>query len=529
MTIETVFKAEAQAGLTKAIQDNVVKAATSIKSLKHINSKSDLTEKDYNIINKAKANANPGQIDLYYLETVLVSTGWNKNDDVFLPDETWAARHTPEDKMFNYMHDEGDIIGHMTGSFIEDFDGNIIPDDTPLKDIPSDFNIITPAVIYAKWSNPERQERIDAIIADIESGGDKWKVSMECLFPAFDYAAINMGTGEQLIIPRNESSASLTQHLRAYGGQGVYEDYRIGRALRRQTYSGKGLVDEPANEKSKVRKGSMTGTAANTTIVVPNSIVWNATSLDNFTTSSGTSNYDITWTVDNFKTLATNLEENEMADTNETIKQELAQAKKELNDIKAEMDQKRKEEVQAKTDELSQTISEKDTKITELEGSIADKDQEIKDLEDKLTAAETEKVEAEKTVASLEKDKLVASRKAEFISAGAEETEADSLVEEWADADDKQFARIVELVKKAAEAKFHEYDMSDDDKKKKKMEDAKKSKGSDDSDDDDASAALDDVEDDEDSSVALNSDQDEDETKTVQKSLASYFQKSSRK
>ena len=34
-------------------------------------------------LKKLIAKSNPDQLDLYYLESVLVSTGWNKNDDVF--------------------------------------------------------------------------------------------------------------------------------------------------------------------------------------------------------------------------------------------------------------------------------------------------------------------------------------------------------------------------------------------------------------------------------------------------------------
>ena len=72
------------------------------------------------------ANANPQQVDLYYIKSVLVSTGWNKNDDVFGPDITFAARNTPEDKQFNFMHDENDIIGHITGSYVVDRNGDRI-------------------------------------------------------------------------------------------------------------------------------------------------------------------------------------------------------------------------------------------------------------------------------------------------------------------------------------------------------------------------------------------------------------------
>ena len=72
---------------------------------------------DPSILEKIMAE-NKDQIDLHYIESVLVSCGWNKNDDVFLAQSTWDARSTPEDKQFNFMHDENDIIGHITGSYV---------------------------------------------------------------------------------------------------------------------------------------------------------------------------------------------------------------------------------------------------------------------------------------------------------------------------------------------------------------------------------------------------------------------------
>ena len=78
------------------------------------------------LLHKIKADANPEQLDLHYLKSVLVSTGWNKNDDVFSSQATWEARNTPEDKQFNFMHDESDIIGHITSSLVIDENGNEI-------------------------------------------------------------------------------------------------------------------------------------------------------------------------------------------------------------------------------------------------------------------------------------------------------------------------------------------------------------------------------------------------------------------
>ena len=137
---------------------------------------------DSEIIKLVAGKSNPDQFDLYYLESVLVSTGWNKNDDVFTNAETWAARSTPEDKQFNFMHNENDIIGHITDSYVIDKTGNKISAEE--EEAPKDFDIITEAVLYNSWTDPENRERMSQIIAEIEEG--KWFVSMECLFSDFD-------------------------------------------------------------------------------------------------------------------------------------------------------------------------------------------------------------------------------------------------------------------------------------------------------------------------------------------------------
>ena len=106
-------------------------------------------------------------------EVSLVSTGWNKNDDVFQTKATWDARHTPEDKQFNFMHNENDIIGHIARDYVVDKNGNVVEDDTQ----PDDFDIITEAVLYNSWTDPENRQRMNQIIAEIEEG--KWFVSMD--------------------------------------------------------------------------------------------------------------------------------------------------------------------------------------------------------------------------------------------------------------------------------------------------------------------------------------------------------------
>ena len=206
-------------------------AATLKKSEAPFPELKDLTDIELEKLGIAKAE-NKNQIDLYYLESVLVSTGWNKNDDVFLSEATWAARNTPEDKQFNFMHDENDIIGHITGSYVLTKDGKAVADDDATK--PDEFDIVTQAVLYNSWTDEENRERMQKIISEIED--DKWYVSMECLFAGFNYAVIN-DKGEAKILARDEESSFLTKHLRAYGGTGEYEGYKIGRALANISFS----------------------------------------------------------------------------------------------------------------------------------------------------------------------------------------------------------------------------------------------------------------------------------------------------
>ena len=41
------------------------------------------------------------QPDLALVVSILVSTGWNRNDDIFTPEEVWAARLSPLHKPMN--------------------------------------------------------------------------------------------------------------------------------------------------------------------------------------------------------------------------------------------------------------------------------------------------------------------------------------------------------------------------------------------------------------------------------------------
>jgi len=238
-----VFSAEREAGLEDLIQANASVALLADATI---------TE-PFEVSETAKAYLlataeNKGQIDLHYIKTLMVSTGWNKNDDVFDSAEMWAARHSPEDKPFNFEHNQADIIGHITGSQAVDVELKPIPETTPVAELPNPYHIVTTAVLYKIWEDPERQARMDRLTAEIARGG--WFVSMEALFHGFDYS-VKTAKGRRTVA-RNEKTAFLTKHLRAYGGDGTYEGAQIGRVLRKIVFSGKGLVKKPANPDSVI-------------------------------------------------------------------------------------------------------------------------------------------------------------------------------------------------------------------------------------------------------------------------------------
>jgi predicted secreted protein len=349
------------------------------------------------LLDKVKASSNPNQIDLYYLKSILVSTGWNKNDDVFDPLQTWAARSTPEDKQFNLMHNENDIIGHITGCYVVDADGNKInaaENDTA----PSEFDIITEAVIYNSWTNPENRERMKKIISEIEEG--KWFVSMECLFAGFDYA-VKDSVGKTKVVARTEDSAFLTKHLRAYGGTGEYEGYQIGRLLRDISFSGKGLVSRPANPRSIILDSSK------------------AFSVDEQQTISNVSEGEVN-----------------MSDINEEKQLETAPvveeaAKVEATEVKAEIN------------------------VSELEASLAAKETELQayaskvtTLEDTIAGLQKELAEMNKEMLNMKKKEKDRSRKEKLVMAGFEEAEADESLSLYDALSDDAFEAVVAAMKK---------------------------------------------------------------------------------
>lgn len=179
--------------------------------------------------------------DLMYGSAILVSTVMNKNDDVFLPDHTWSARHTPINTPYNEEHQSEEIIGHIVASRALNEYGEVIEE---CDEAPEYFDIEADFVIY-KSIFPE----IAMAIAE-NAPKNKQFVSMECRFNDFDYAVFDTDDSAR-IIARNERTAFLSKYLRSYGGNGVYNNKRIGRVLKNIRFTGMGNVKVPANPASE--------------------------------------------------------------------------------------------------------------------------------------------------------------------------------------------------------------------------------------------------------------------------------------
>jgi hypothetical protein len=364
----------------------------------------------------AKALSNPDQIDLYYLDCILASIGWNKNDDVFDKYEMWKARLTPVDKPFNLMHDGNDIIGHITGSLAINPDGEIIDDETELDNLPDIFDIYTSSVIYKVWPDDARTEQIAELIEEIDEG--KWFVSMECLFPGFDYAVID-SEGNEKIIERTKETAFLTKHLRAYKGKGEYKGYKIGRLLRDFTFSGKGLVNEPANPRSVILNDVLTFSGTEASVQI-------------FSETKG-------------NIQMTDINVDQLQKTVEKLEKALANAQTENIQMKSKADEEAKQSYETKIADLDKEIAEIKTQLVSKEGTIAE-------LQTAISESKTVAQTKEDELVAIKAEMLKVARSSKLTSAGVELDKVEAIVSKYASVDETIFDDIVSLHAEAKKA-----------------------------------------------------------------------------
>ena len=409
-----IYSQEKFDGLEKAISQSKSFAFQSVIKESDNTDEAKLLAKASKTLDSALAT-NEGQVDLHYVNTILVSTGWNKNDDVFSSEQVWDARTSPEDKPFNLEHNPADIIGHITASKAINEDGKVI---SASSEMPDKFHILTSGVIYKHIASrdPELSNRISTIIEEIGRG--EWFVSMEALFKDFDYA-VQTPDGESRVVARNEDSAFLTKHLRSYGGTGFYEGYKVGRLLKEITFSGKGLVRKPANPESVFVFNDFDPFNKNTPVASELQTVSSSLILDEKENSS-------------------------MSDTNEL------QAKVDsLTKRLAEMDEAA---VQAKFDDFGIKIEEQEAALTDLaeaKQTLEEQLSESTSAKEALEAQLAEVTEARNALQS-ELDVIVAeaeqaAKVASLVEAGLSKESAEEVIAKFEGVSEEQFASIVEV------------------------------------------------------------------------------------
>lgn len=370
--------------------------------------------------------------DLYHISSILASVGINKNDDVFLPEEIWAAKDTPIHKQVNFGHNEKDIVGAIIGSAVLDKDGNKIIDPLNITNI---NDIVSHAVIWSKWEDSDLQDRLHKIITDIEE--NKLFVSMECLFKQFDYLLIKpdletsgrdkYGGGSQSIIKRTKETAFLSKYLRILGGEGEYNGYKIYRILRNFTFSGKALVTNPANARSIISDHLADDTKEEEFKLKSEELEPSNKQCAN-------------------KLLAENIMDEVAMNA---MKAELAAAKAELENFK----KAEAEKVSAAINELKAQNEVLQKQVAELT-NVAQAAKE--DMEKTKTEAEKDKemmkeecsvklAEAEAKVIALEGEKVTAERKTQLATANVDSAKAEEILKTWASVSNDQFADIVKL------------------------------------------------------------------------------------
>lgn len=359
----------------------------------------------------------PESEDLFYTRSILVSTGRNKNDDVFDPVETWRARYSSIDKPTNIEHDETRIIGHITANWIIDDNGRLIDDETPIGELPSSFHIANSAVIYKHWKNPELVAQAMELIDSIKAGN--MFVSMECAFSGFDYYLYN--ETESRLIPRTAETAYLSQYLRAYGGSGVYGNDRVARVLRNIVFTGKGYVQKPAN---------------------PDSIIFHNREMRE---KSGV--YDKC-------SAQIKTEENKMS---EILEKQVAELKSRLDEASKANEELRDKLAKADIEKYEARIAELEKQLSDAECMTKKKEKQMaEDLEKaeeakacmcqqfEETQKENEALKAE--LQNIKKEALLQARVNAFVERGFSKEDAASKAKEFASLDDETFSRVVALV-----------------------------------------------------------------------------------
>jgi len=432
-----VFESEKKSGLEERIRSQASLAyASPLCSLDTLPTalSSDVTSSCQKALNEFVARAGRDDEDVYHTFSILVTTSWNKNDDVFSKEEVWASKNTPKYKPANIEHDEKKIVGGIVGSWPVDASFGLIPEEVSADSLPDPFHILVSSVIYRQWQDPEYRSRAEDLIEKIESG--EMFVSMECVFRGFDYAVVTPD-GSNHMIPRNAETAFLTSHLRAYGGEGSYQDHKVGRLLKNITFSGKGFVQRPAN---------------------PDSIIFDKKHIFDFANVSMAKNLFSTGDgvkikVENEIFSNSNIQENSdmsneiLSDQIDELKEALASAKAENKALLEKLSKANVEKLESQIGELTQSVETLNEDLTQAKEDLSASNSKAEELEAQVAEEVEAKIKAEGQLQTLERERMTAARVATLVEAGLSEEDALSKVEVFESLTDDQFEAIAETLR----------------------------------------------------------------------------------
>jgi hypothetical protein len=456
----TVFDAEREAGIEEQIRSQASLAYVSqlCPAAPAAKSKNAFKPLNKNLLKDIKAIAGQKDKDVFRTFSILVSTSWNKNDDVFSQEEVWAARETPTYKPANLEHDEKKIVGGIIGTWPVDDEYNLIDPNVSLDELPEVYHLLVSSVIYNQWQDPEYKSRAEELIKKIEDG--QMFVSMECVFSGFDYAVV-APNDDNHIVARTNDTAFLSRHLRAYGGTGEYQGHKVGRLLKNITFSGKGFVEKPAN---------------------PDSIIFDRETAFDFTNASIAKNLfsynnGVSVKVGNDEFSETNSQEN-LDMSNDILNDQIQELKESLAAIKAENKELNAQVAEANVGKWENQVAELKEQLETLTNELGSANEslsaasvQIEELEATLASETEARSKAEDLVKTMEDEKTQAGRTAQLIEAGLSEEEALAKIEVFADLSDEQFEALAEAITVAkpfrAEVKKHD---EEEDKEKAKPE-----------------------------------------------------------
>jgi hypothetical protein len=409
-----------------------------------------------------KAVANKGKAsqynDLYFVDSILVSTGMNGNDDTFSPAELWKARKTPMFKPINIEHWNNAVVGCIARTWVMDWDlKNEIATGTALANIPDHFHIACESALFRSCSG-DLGAAINELIVSIQA--EEKAVSMEVFFDDYDFALCDDDDNIE-IIARNDDTWFLTWSLRAWGGSGTFNGKRIGRLLKNMEFSGMAFVSNPANPHSQIIDNGFA--ALPTNISQPAAKVPFAGANKN---ADGTGSRQGNLV----QTTSANKQENRKMSNEVTVDQKVLvdlNVKSERYDEMAKAKDKAEaslQTAQAATETVKQQLADKVAELAKANQVIEDNKKTYETL-----AAENQKLSAEVTLlteakkkcedekAKCEKEKaelqteldnqkatvVFATRMSKLTSAGLKEDEAKAFVEKHSKASDELFDEMV--------------------------------------------------------------------------------------